>query len=178
MKQETVSKSNHLWRRNRAEAAFSGVAVVIVFFQSFSPAQWDPYCIPKGWELGKAGTGTDTIWGGGVHLPILSPPNGWMAGGRSPPLEKDFGEDTQMQRDAPAATLSAGATGAGSVFSCALSSHLFLRFLISSQSHCKLYPHSRPLHFITRRAHSQSANSTLGHRCDGIFPCNWDCGYP
>jgi len=66
LKQETVSKSNHLWRRNRAEATFSGVSVVIIIFQSFSPARWDPYCIPKGWELGKSGTGTGTIWGGNI----------------------------------------------------------------------------------------------------------------
>jgi len=141
LKQETVSKSNHLWRRNRAEATFSGVSVVIIIFQSFSPARWDPYCIPKGWELGKSGTGTGTIWGGTSSPSVASE---WLDGrGRSPPLEKDFGEDAQMQRDALAATLSAGVTGAGSVFSCALSSHLFLRFLISSQSHCKLYPHSK-----------------------------------
>lgn len=123
----------------------------MVSFQSFSPAQWDPYCIPKGWELGKAGTGTDTIWGEG-HLPILSPPNGWMAGGRSPPLVKDFWRRcTDVERCTGGSIL--GRSNRGSLcFSCALFYHLFLHFLISSQSHCELHLHSH----VTSPHHPES----------------------
>jgi len=78
LKQETMSKSNHLWRRNRAEAAFSGGSLSF-FPNHFRPHDGIPTVFRRAGSLGRQEQGQRQSRGV-EHLPILSPPSGWMDG--------------------------------------------------------------------------------------------------